>query len=548
MSFFNRNNGISNFAETVLKESKSNDSKLFEMYFEQIPLAVIEWDKNKKILKWNPAAERIFGYTSEEVIGKTGFDFIVPENIRSHVNKVWNEITSRSGGMHSINENITKEGKIIKCDWHNTTLLDSNGEVFGIASLVEDITEKERLTNLEKCLYKISQAVNRIDNIDNLYAEIHKIIGSLIKADNFYIALYDEQTGLLSFPYFVDEFDDPPKPRKLGRGFTEYVLRTGQTCLVDPEEDLRLRAMGETDLIGKPCEIWLGVPLKINNKTIGVIAVQDYKNVNTYTDEEEQLLNYVSEQIAFAIDKKRNEESIKQYAAELAESNAAKDRFFSIIAHDLKSPFNGLLGLSDLLVNSYFDLTEEEIKSYIFDIYTTSKSVYGLIENLLQWSRIQTGRMNYNPREIDLCKLIDSVYSTLINSANLKIVKLLTDCPDNVSVLGDEDMLRSLFQNLVANSIKFTHRGGSITIRCEDEGDSYKISVIDTGIGIKEENLKKLFKIDKSFTSNGTDNEKGTGLGLLICYNIVKKHGSELKVDSKLGEGTTFSFSLKKKS
>jgi len=124
-----------------------------------------------------------------------------------------------------------------------------------------------------------------------------------MKADNFYIAMYNDETNIVSFPYFVDQVDPPPEARKAGRGLTEYILRTGKPQLIDAETDLKLRSIGETSLIGEPTQIWLGVPLKVQGKTIGVIVVQDYNDATTYGENEKEILTYVSEQIALAIDK-----------------------------------------------------------------------------------------------------------------------------------------------------------------------------------------------------------------------------------------------------
>ncbi len=516
-----------------------------KLHFEQTPLGVIEWDTNFRIIKWNPSAERIFGYREEEAIGKLGTE-LVPAPSPEKVYAVWSELITKKGGSRSTNENITKDKRIIYCDWYNTPLVDNSGNVIGVASLVQDITERIKSEKIQKALYSISQAVHTIEDIDDLYEEIHEIVKSLMKADNFYIALYDECKGLISFPYFVDEFDSKPPPRKLGRGLTEFVLRTKGDYLIDAREDLKLRANGETDLIGAPAEIWLGVTLKINNQPIGVLVVQDYNDKTTYGEEEKQILNYVSEQIAFVIDRKQNEKALKKYSHELQELIASKDKFFSIIAHDLRSPFNGLLGLSELLVNSYNKLTEDERKSFIYDIYSTTRSVFGLIENLLHWSRLQTGKMLYVSSKLNLFDLIESVYSTLTNSAKLKSIKLLNNLPDPTIVFGDADMLRSLFQNLISNGIKFTPKGGSVTVNVTPcERGNPVISVEDTGVGIKDENLTKLFMIDQGFSSKGTENEEGTGLGLLICKDVVEKHGSQLLVSSIINKGTTFSFQLK---
>jgi PAS domain S-box-containing protein len=523
-----------------------NDQLRLKLHFDQTPLGIIEWDKDFTVIRWNPAAEKIFGYSAEEATGIKGNDLLLAENAKETIEQVWHELLNREGGTRSTNLNITKEGKQILCDWYNTPLINDNGEVIGVSSLVNDITQQDKTQKIQRALYKISESVNTINDINELYEEIHQIIAGLMKADNFYIALYDESTQLISFPYFVDECDSKPEPRKLGRGLTEYILRSGQDMLIDAQKDLELRAMGETDLMGQPAEIWLGVSLIVKKKTIGVIVVQDYNDKVTYGEEEKQVLIYVSEQIASAISKKKDEDELKRYSEELHELNKSKDKFFSIIAHDLRSPFYGLMGLTDILKSEYEDLRPDETKAYLDELYSSTSNLYTLIENLLEWSRIQSGKMTFQPEVIDFKELLEEVISVLHQTAQLKSIsidKFITDC---FMIYGDRAMIRSLMQNLISNAVKFTHKGGSINISCSKINDEkVEVKVKDSGVGINEDKISKLFRIDENISSIGTNKEKGTGLGLLLCKEIVEKHGSDIKVSSEIGKGSCFSFTLK---
>jgi K+-sensing histidine kinase KdpD len=367
-----------------------------------------------------------------------------------------------------------------------------------------------------------------------------------MKTDNFYIALYDSQTNIISFPYFVDEFDSPPKPCTLGRGLTDYVLRTGTNMLVDAELDLKLREQGVTDLIGPSTEIWLGVALKIKNKPIGVIVVQDYDDKTTYGEEEKQILTYVSEQIASAIRKKMDDKELKHYSEELKELNASKDRFFSIIAHDLRSPFHGLLGLANILHTEKNRLSPEEIDYYLEEIYSSTSNLYSLIENLLDWSRLQTHKTPFKPKKLNVHDLIADVEEVLRSNRNLKSIKFENLVNNTINVTADEDMIRSLFHNLISNAIKFTFNNGKIKITANIIDESMvKFTVSDSGIGIPKEKLEKLFSIDKNVSSPGTNKERGTGLGLLLCKDIAEKHETEIEIDSRPGNGAKFSFTLK---
>jgi len=186
-----------------------------------------------------------------------------------------------------------------------------------IQASIRDITERKRFEKVQSALYKISEAVNTTEDMQTLYATIHEVIKSLMPANNFYIALYDEEEDIISFPYFVDEYDLPPEPRKPGRGLTEYVLRSGLDMIVTGEQDLALRAKGEVDLVGEPSAVWVGVSLKHEGKVRGVMAVQDYHNQNAYGETEKQILIFVSEQIALAIERKRTSEELINYNRQL---------------------------------------------------------------------------------------------------------------------------------------------------------------------------------------------------------------------------------------
>ena len=537
----------SSILSSQFNPDSENHSQL-NLHLEQTPLAVIEWDTNFRVVKWNLNAEKMFGYSQEEALNKSALEIIVLPSDKEYVARIFEQLLLLEGGKRSTNKNHRKDGKVITCDWYNNPIVNENGKLVKITSLVEDITEKEKNQKIQQALYKISQSVNTIEDINELYKEIHRIIKGLMKAENFYIALYNELAETISFPYFVDEFDSQPKERKLGRGLTEYILRCGNNLLIDAEEDIRLRKEGETDLLGQPAEIWLGVALKINNKPIGVIVVQDYNDKTTYGEEERQLLTYVSEQIASAITKKRNDEELKKYSQELQELNASKDKFFSIIAHDLRSPFNGLLGLVNILKNEFDYLTIGEQKSYIDEVYNSISGMYDLAENLLDWSRLQIGRQRYRVASIRLFNFINDIISPLSNNAKLKNINIVNEVNPDDKVFADDPMLRTLFHNLISNSIKFTNNGGSIIIKTRPENDNkLLVSVTDNGIGISRENLSRLFKIEDSFSTPGTNKEKGTGLGLLLCKDIAEKHGSELIVESTQGKGTSFSILLNSK-
>jgi K+-sensing histidine kinase KdpD len=269
-----------------------------------------------------------------------------------------------------------------------------------LQATVRDISDQINAAKIESAIYKISEAAHTSQDIDILYKRIHEIISELMPAKNFYIAQYDNKTNVISFPYFVDEFDPPQEPKPFGKGLTEYVINKGEALLINAQKDLELRESGEVELIGAPQAIWLGIPLKLAGRTLGVMVVQDYENENAYGDSEKNLLNFVSEQITQAIDRKKNAEAVIKYTEELMQSNKTKDKFFSILAHDLRNPFITILGFSDLLISDYNELTDEERLFYVEEMKKSAEISHNLLQNLLQWSRSQTGRIEFRRREL----------------------------------------------------------------------------------------------------------------------------------------------------
>jgi len=200
------------------------------------------------------------------------------------------------------------------------------------------------------------------------------------------------------------------------------------------------------------------------------------------------------------------------------------------------------LGFSKVLFDEAEDLSREEIREYIGYVYTASKNVYNLIENLLNWSKIQTGRIQFQPIRLDLYEEIFKVINLYTTMAIEKKIKIINIVPVNSFIYIDQNLLNSLLQNLISNSIKFTGTGGKVVISYNQKSDYTEITVEDNGIGISEDNLSKLFKIEAQFSTSGTNNEQGSGLGLVLCKELLTKINGYLNVNSELNKGTIFTF------
>ncbi|MFA7288325.1 MAG: HAMP domain-containing sensor histidine kinase, partial [Melioribacteraceae bacterium] len=273
-------------------------------------------------------------------------------------------------------------------------------------------------------------------------------------------------------------------------------------------------------------------------------VVQDYHDPNAFKEEELQLLSFVADQISQTIERKKYIDAINKYAQELAETNLTKDRFFSIIAHDLKSPFQGLLGYSQILVDEFSTLDEDEKKEFILSIDELIHSAYKLLENLLEWSRLQTGKMPFKPEIIPIKHEMSGTLNLLAQTASNKGIVLEYNIDNSIVVFADKNMFAAIIRNLISNAIKFTNNGGKITVDAIKKDNHIELSVTDSGVGMPKERISDLFKIDKSISSKGTANEEGTGLGLLLCKEMVDKHNGKIWIESELNKGSKFSFTL----
>lgn len=244
--------------------------------------------------------------------------------------------------------------------------------------------------------------------------------------------------------------------------------------------------------------------------------------------------------------RKQTEEALKESEARLRELNATKDKFFSIIAHDLKNPFNSIIGFSELLTKKIQERDYEGIISYSRIIGNSSQRALDLLTNLLKWARIQTGSIEFVPECIDMDELTNDIMKLLGNLVQQKSITIFTRFPPLIFVMADKEMISTILRNLISNAAKFTHPGGEIVVSANPKQKEWVITIADNGVGIKEETIDKLFRIDQSYSTLGTQNEKGTGLGLLLCKEFVEKHNGRIWIESEEGKGSKFHFSVPK--
>jgi PAS domain S-box-containing protein len=243
-------------------------------------------------------------------------------------------------------------------------------------------------------------------------------------------------------------------------------------------------------------------------------------------------------------ERKRAEVELQEKNTQLYELNASKDKFFSIISHDLRSPFSALLGFSQLLEQNFGTYTPTEIKQKVHWLHVSAERLHALLENLLTWSRLQRGAMQQQPEPIQLSDIAEENIDLFAPKAEQKKIVLTRTVPEHLWVYADYGMINTVVRNLISNALKFTPVGGRIEVSAQECNDIVEVSVSDSGIGIYPGDLPKLFRIDVQYTHLGTDGEKGTGLGLILCQELVERNSGRIWVESTVGTGTTFRFTL----
>lgn len=243
-------------------------------------------------------------------------------------------------------------------------------------------------------------------------------------------------------------------------------------------------------------------------------------------------------------DRKKAEQLLNENEIRLKELIEAKDKFLSIIAHDLRSPFNSILGFLNLLQDQYQEINDSERKAYLTLIDDSVNKTLKLLENLLEWAKSQSDKISFQPEKQKLMPIIENAAESMNSALKLKKLKLSFSVPESLEIYADANMLSTVFQNLLSNAVKYSNPEGEIIISAASKNERVEISVSDSGVGISEEIKSKLFRIDEQAITSGTFNEKGSGLGLILCKDFVEKHGGEIWVESELEKGSRFTFSL----
>jgi PAS domain S-box-containing protein len=502
---------ITDITEQKLSEEALRKSEIkFQTIF-MLSVDAIGVSKNGINVLVNPAFLNLFGYENyEEVIGKPEMELMAPGERK----KILEYTRKRALGEHAPATYVTrglKNGGIIFSLEIHVSSYEVDNETFSIA-VMRDITELELA---QKALRESEENYRTLVNTSPDAIVVTNLNEKLTLVNQRAVELfgYSDSIKIIGKKYF--DFISKNDHNKIDL-ISKEIYKDGY--VVNRELDM-LKKGGLTF----PAELSASIIKDFEGKPKGVVSI-----------------------IRDITKRRQDENQLRKYGKEQAELNATKDKFYSIIAHDLRSPFQTLLGYSDMLRSNVKDLKPEKISGYSDYIHKATTETYSLLEDLLQWTGSQTGRIKAYPEMIYVIELIYSVIKIYKDSAKSKDIVLYSNVIEDLFLYTDRNMVTTIIRNFVSNAIKFTKREGQIVLDAKEDNNNISISVTDTGVGIAKENISKLFRIDSTFSTKGTEKEKGTGLGLIICKEFAEKNEGRIKIESKVGKGSTFTLLLPK--
>jgi PAS domain S-box-containing protein len=525
---------------------KESDDQLFLLAnaLKSINEAVSITDMNDKVLFLNKAFLDTYGFRENELTEETISSIRSPNNPPDLVQEILP--ATIKGGWHGELLNCKKDGSEFLISLSTAVIKEANGAPVALIGVASDITTRKRIELENQVNHEIIKGITTTSNLDELLKLIHASLRRIVYAENFFVALYNQESGFFSFPYYVDKYDPMPLPAAMEKSCTNYVFRNVRPLVLTQDIFEQLVARGEVELIGSNSPSWIGIPLQTPTKVIGVMVLQHYERENIYTENDVKFLVAIGGQIALSIERKKAEEEILLKNEMLLAINAEKDKFFSIMAHDLKGPMSAFVSATEILTEDIQNMTLDEIREIMISMRTDASNLYKLLENLLEWSRLKRGVIEYNLEKLNLKSIVNSCIEALNSSALKKKININVTIPQEISITADRHMIETVVRNFVSNAIKFTPAGGLIFISASVSGDkTVEVIIRDTGIGMKPDLLNRLFFINEKTSRQGTDGEPSTGLGLMLCKEFIEKHGGLIRVESEEGKGSTFIFTLK---
>jgi PAS domain S-box-containing protein len=522
-------------------EDQINREKAFlEHLVDSIPEAIAILSPEGKITIINQEFTDLFGYSREEAIGSKLDDLIVPEELKADSIS----IDSLAAEKHKVVKQTIrqdKSGNKIQVSLIATNMIINN-EIVASLGIYRDVSFERKSQLIQEILYNISTAaLNQID-IKDIYPTIVHELSKIWDTNNFFIALYDKKSDTLSMPFFSDEkdkFENLPARKTI----TKWVIGVRKSVLLKINDLKDLENSGNIALVGTPCKVWMGVPLKADKEIIGIMALQDYHDEEKFSQEDVNVLEFIANQIAIAIQRRTMIDNVIQASRKAEEAAQSKQQFMSTMSHEIRTPLNEVIGITNLLLQGN---PREDQMDFIKTLRFSGNHLLTLVNDVLDYNKMESGKIVFEQAQFslnDFLKDILRTYSFRSKSKNLEF-DIIKENELPSEVIGDSIRLNQILSNLLSNALKFTQKGSIHVIIKEIERKNKKsrieFLVRDTGLGIPKDKHDMIFE---SFTQASPDTTRhygGTGLGLAICKKLIELQGGEINLESEPDLGSTF--------
>jgi PAS domain S-box-containing protein len=508
----------------IVQDGLLRSQERLATHFENTPLAVMEWNTDFEFVNWNSAAQRIFGYTKEEVLGRHATERILPEGVREQTDKIWKDLLANQGGTRSINENITKDGRTIVCEWYNTPLVGPDGKVFGVASLADDITERiraeESLKESEARYRSVIASMAEGIIVENAESQILAFNASALKI----LGLTEDQLlgrTSLDHRWRAIHEDGTPFPgdthpvvmsARTGKSFSNVIMGVHR-----PDGNMVWVSINSEPLIREG-----------DDKLYGAVA--------SFTDITER--RKVATEIAQYRD--HLEAMVSERTAALEAANKELEAFSYSVSHDLRAPLRSIDGFSHAIMEDYAEILDDTGKDFLRRIRNSAQHMGKLIDAILSLSKVT--RSNFIPEKVDLSGMAHAIIDKYRYEEPDRRVRV--EIMPGLQHLADRLLIGIVLDNLLGNAWKYTGRtdNASIEFGAIVKNNTTIYYVRDNGVGFEMKYINKLFGAFQRL--HRPDEFEGTGIGLVTASRIVRRHGGQVWAEAQPGKGATFYFTL----
>jgi PAS domain S-box-containing protein len=526
------------------EQKLSNEKALLEHLIDAAPEAIVLTDFDGRIIRINRGFTELFGYDADESANRMIDDLVVPDELRDEAVKI-DEVALANGTGYLETIRKGKQGNRINVSLIASSVI-SNEKTIAFLGIYRDISREIKSRLMQEIQYNISTVALQDSDIFDIYPTIVKEIGKLWNVNNFFIALYNREKDTLTFPFFADERDHFQETAARNT-LTGWVIRNNKSVLLDENDILKIEKTGAISLVGSPCKIWMGVPLRMDDEVIGAICLQDYKKIDAFNNDDLQVFEFIANQIVMTLQRRRMLDNLITARKRAEEAAFSKQQFMSTMSHEIRTPLNEVIGITNLLHQSN---PREDQMDYINTLRFSANHLLSLVNDILDYNKMEAGKIVFEKTEFDLASMLEDIKRSYSHRALEKgIYFALEKSPDlPVTLIGDPIRLNQILSNLLSNAMKFTSRGGvtlKASVKERQEGKALiEFIVADTGIGIAAEKQDEIFESYAQASSDTTRKYGGTGLGLAICKRLVDLQGGAISVESEPDKGSVFTFSI----